>query len=187
MTTWDVPESTNDQWRTPDWVFDPLNEAFGFTIDAAASFTGRKCERYWSKNEDGLKQSWANERVFCNPPWTKGQYGDWAEKAAEEYFIAQERCPLSVLLLPAKSPETKGYGHVWDAAKYLILPYKRIAYLRPDGEQSTSPNVYTSISVFTDEEITDEQANIILPIGRILNLNKGFEFGRLKYVHRSKV
>ena len=56
--------SKTDQWATPQSFFDMLNEEFHFTLDAAADETNHKCERYFTKEQDGLNQSWGGDRVL---------------------------------------------------------------------------------------------------------------------------
>ena len=50
--------SESVEWSTPQDVFDKLNEEFHFTLDAAATPENAKCERYYTKAEDGLKMPW---------------------------------------------------------------------------------------------------------------------------------
>lgn len=47
-----------DEWATPQYVFDMLNEEFHFTLDAAATAENAKCERFYTKEQDGLKMPW---------------------------------------------------------------------------------------------------------------------------------
>src|SRR6266704_1487263 len=47
-----------DDRTTPDEVFLPLSQRFGgFTVDAAAAHHNARCERYWTRANDGLAQS----------------------------------------------------------------------------------------------------------------------------------
>jgi hypothetical protein len=64
----------DDRATTPE-VFDPLEDRFGFTVDVAASERNRKVDRFYSIEDDGLAQSWAGERVWCNPPYSN--IGEW--------------------------------------------------------------------------------------------------------------
>lgn len=50
--------SKTDQWATPQDFFDDLNAEFDFTLDVAADSTNHKCANYYSKEVDGLSQSW---------------------------------------------------------------------------------------------------------------------------------
>ena len=92
-----------DDRTTPDEVFAPLAERFGgFTVDAAAAPHNAKCARYWTRTEDGLRQSWAGERVWCNPPFS--DLRAWVNKANHE-FITVNPAELIVMLLPANRTE----------------------------------------------------------------------------------
>lgn len=55
--------SESVEWSTPQDVFDKLNEEFHFTLDAAATPENAKCERYYTKAEDGLKMPWGVRMV----------------------------------------------------------------------------------------------------------------------------
>lgn len=50
--------SNSDEWATPQEIFDSLNAEFHFTLDAAATAENHKCERYYTAEQDALKQSW---------------------------------------------------------------------------------------------------------------------------------
>ena len=71
MNTEVMFSSKTDQWATPKDFFDKLNDEFHFTLDPCADEFNHKCEKYYKKEDDGLKQSWQNERVFCNHPENK--------------------------------------------------------------------------------------------------------------------
>lgn len=64
MNTEVMFSSKTDQWATPNDFFDKLNGEFHFTLDPCADEINHKCEKYYTKEDDGLKQSWNNERVF---------------------------------------------------------------------------------------------------------------------------
>ena len=98
-----------DDWETPTDLFAALHKEFNFTLDAAASDANHKLPRYYTKETDGLAHSWANERVFCNPPYsrkTKTNPGQeaWIEKAYNE----AQKGALVVMLIPART-DTKAF------------------------------------------------------------------------------
>lgn len=59
--------SKTDNWATPQDFYDELNEEFHFTVDPCSSDENRKCENYFTKEQDGLSQNWGYT-VFCNLP-----------------------------------------------------------------------------------------------------------------------
>jgi phage N-6-adenine-methyltransferase len=87
-----------DDRATPPEVFDALHERFRFTVDACALPHNAKLPRYWTPEQDGLRQSWAAERVWCNPPFS--DIGRWVRKASSETFAE-----CVVMLVPANRTE----------------------------------------------------------------------------------
>lgn len=87
----------SDEWYTPNWLFDQLNDEFSFTLDACATEQSAKCERFWTKADDGLARPWGPYRVWLNPPYS--DIGPWAAKAHQETKYLG--CELVVALLPA--------------------------------------------------------------------------------------
>lgn len=100
-----------DDRETAPYVFDPLHARFGFTLDAAAASHNAKCERYFSREDDGLAQSWAGESVWCNPPYS--DVPAWVRKA----WLEQSQCRAIVMLLPANRTEQPWWQH-------MVEPYR---------------------------------------------------------------
>lgn len=93
-----VDDSTDDRATTAE-VFGPLHERFGFTVDVAAAAHNAKLPRFYDHAADGLAQSWAGERVWCNPPYSA--IAPWVEKAWASIDVVD----LAVMLLPANRTE----------------------------------------------------------------------------------
>jgi len=89
-----------DDRALPPEDFAQIHERFRFSIDVAASKDNRKCERFYSIEDNGLWKSWAGERVYCNPPYSR--IGPWVHKA-----WAERMAELIVLLLPANRTEQR--------------------------------------------------------------------------------
>lgn len=89
-----------DDRGTDPVLFARLTERFSFDIDVAASNANAKCERYFTRETDGLAQPWAG-RVWCNPPWSTLR--PWVEKAWREWDAG--RVDAIVMLLPANRTE----------------------------------------------------------------------------------
>ena len=74
--------SSNQEWETPDEIFEPLNREFGFTLDVAASNDNHKCQRYFTEKDDALSKPWDSEVCWLNPPYKQTKL--WMKKAYEE-------------------------------------------------------------------------------------------------------
>lgn len=96
--------SKTDQWATPQDFFDILDKEFDFNLDPCADESNHKCDTYFDKSQDGLKQNWGGHRVFCNPPYGRG-IGKWVQKCYEE---SRSDNTLVVALLPART-DTKWF------------------------------------------------------------------------------
>lgn len=80
--------------------FAEFEAEFGpFTLDVAAAAHNAKCAAWFGRLEDGLAQSWAGHRVWCNPPYS--DLAAWVEKAWREW----PRTDGILMLLPANRPE----------------------------------------------------------------------------------
>lgn len=102
------PQQTNkrgaldevDDRGTPREIFDAENEIHHFTLDAAAAPHNALCAKFFTKEVDGLAQSWAGNVVWCNPPYSQIQA--WVSKAIAE---AQDHGVKTVMLLPSNRTE----------------------------------------------------------------------------------
>lgn len=50
--------SKTDEWATPQDFFDQLNNEFHFTLDPCANEQNHKCEKFYTKEQDGLSRDW---------------------------------------------------------------------------------------------------------------------------------
>lgn len=49
--------SKTDQWATPDDFFKELDQEFHFNLDPCADEQNHKCEKYFTKEDNGLSGS----------------------------------------------------------------------------------------------------------------------------------
>lgn len=76
-------------WRTPRYLFDPLDREFGFTLDGAAEKGNELLPR---ASTAANQLSWIGERVFCNPPWSNiGTFIELAPSAELAVFLVPAR------------------------------------------------------------------------------------------------
>ncbi len=91
--------STTDMWETPKDLFDKLDEEFEFQTDVCAIKQNAKCKRFYTPEQNGLKQIWTGV-CWCNPPYGSG-IEKWMKKAYESSATV-------VCLVPART-DTKWF------------------------------------------------------------------------------
>jgi phage N-6-adenine-methyltransferase len=70
------------EWPTPQDFYDKLNAEFGFTLDPCATNDNHKCDKWFTKDDDGLIQDWGQDVIFMNPPYGRTIHS-WMKKAYE--------------------------------------------------------------------------------------------------------
>lgn len=100
-------------WETPQDFFDKLNSEFNFTLDPCATPKTAKCKKYYTKEDDGLKQDWTGERVFCNPPYGTA-IKNWVKKCSEEKALV-------VMLIPARTDTRYFHDYIYDKAEIRFI------------------------------------------------------------------
>ena len=90
----------------PDWLWEELNNEFHFTVDVCSSDLNHKCDRYYTKETNGLAQDWRGEVVWCHPLFDR-QIVQWVEKALRSINTT------TVFLLPV-STDTRWFSLIWD-------------------------------------------------------------------------
>lgn len=98
------------EWATPEHIFRQLDEEFHFTLDPCSTHENAKCAKHYTVEDDGLKQDWTGETVFCNPPYGR-EMPKWIEKCATE----DATC---VMLIPSRT-DTNAF-HQWIYGKAEI-------------------------------------------------------------------
>lgn len=123
--------SKSIDWSTPQELFDALDKRFQFTLDVCASDKNAKVKRYFTRELDGLGQSWGGERCWMNPPYGR-EIGPWVKKARRE----GERGALVVGLLPARTDTAWFHEHVYRAATEIRFLKGRLKF---EGAAASAP------------------------------------------------
>lgn len=126
MITSGLFTSNTDQWATPQDFFDELNDEFHFDLDVCADDTNHKCDRYYTKEQDGLAQEWSGF-VWCNPPYGK-EIGKWV-KAVSEYSGG------GVMLLPARTDTRWFHDYIYNNAEIRFIKGR----LKFGGSKNSAP------------------------------------------------
>lgn len=110
--------SKTDDWYTPQYLFDALNDEFHFDLDPCADETNHKCDLYYTREQDGLKQDWSGKRAFINPPYGK-ETALWVKKAHDEVLYGD--CLLAVMLLAARTDTKYFHEYIYHKAEIRFL------------------------------------------------------------------
>ena len=124
MNTAVMFSSKTDEWSTPQDFFDELNKEFDFTLDPCATPENAKCEKYYTKEDDGLKQDWSGETVFCNPPYGRA-IKDWVKKCYEE---SKKPNTTVVMLIPARTDTSYFHDYIYHKAKEIRFIRGRLKF-----------------------------------------------------------
>lgn len=141
--------SNKDDWETPQKLYDALNEEYGFTLDPCASHENHKCEKYYTIEEDGLKQDWSGEVVFCNPPYGRN-IGEWVKKCSDESKHA-----TIVMLIPARTDTSYFHDYIYHKADVEFIRGRLKFEVGGGGEKSGTIPKY-------DSEVLDENRRVRL-------------------------
>lgn len=110
--------SKTDDWYTPQYLFDELNNEFHFDLDPCSDETNHKCDLYYTREQDGLKQDWSGKRVFINPPYGK-EVSLWVKKAHDEVLLGD--CDLAVMLLAARTDTKYFHEYIYHKSEIRFL------------------------------------------------------------------
>ena len=124
--------SDKNFWETPQKLFDELDAEFHFTLDAAASDSNHKCARYFTQNDDGLRQNWGGETVFCNPPYGRN-IAAWVIKCWQE---AKQPGTIVVMLIPARTDTRYFHDFIYHQATEIRFIKGRLKF---GGQNNPAP------------------------------------------------
>ena len=121
----------NQNWRTPNEFFDGVNDFVGgFDIDVCASNDNAKCEKYFTIEEDALKQDWEG-LCWCNPPYSNIK--PFMQQAISQAYGNDVE---TFMLIPANF-DTKYYHElVFDMVEFVEAVYVVKGRLRFLGENN---------------------------------------------------
>ena len=128
--------SATDLWSTPQDFFDKPHNEFGFETDVCASVENAKCERFFTKEDDGLAQVWTGV-CWMNPPYGR-EIKQWMEKA---YKSSLDGATV-VCLVPARTDTA--WWHDYAAKGKVRFIRGRLKF----GEHANSAPFPSAVVVF---------------------------------------
>ncbi len=107
--------SNTNEWSTPLSFYRGLQKEFNFTLDPCATKENAKCDKFYTKEDNGLGKSWENEIVFCNPPYGR-EIGKWVKKCYEESEHA-----LVVMLIPSRTDTRYFHDYIYHKSEIRFI------------------------------------------------------------------
>ena len=136
--------SSRDEWKTPNWLFNILNKQYKFKFDCCASHTNSKCKYFASKRTEFQISTFVGDVAWMNPPFSK------ADKMFFHFFNIVEK---GVAIYRCDNMETKIWQElIFPNATWIFIPNRRIAYEGMEGKGSRFPSALIGLNV---KEIKD--------------------------------
>lgn len=135
--------SKSNEWTTPQYLFNELNDDFNFTLDPCATDKNAKCSKYFTIEDDGLSKDWSNDVVFMNPPYGR-EIKKWIKKVYEESLNGA----TVVCLIPARTDTTYWHDYIFDEADDIRFLKGRLKF----GDSKNSAPFPSAIVVYKYKE-----------------------------------
>lgn len=163
--------SASNTWDTPDEFYQKLNAVWNFTLDPAAMDETAKCKKYYTPETDGLAHSWADEIVWCNPPYGR-EISKWFKKFDEEF---KENGTTIVALPPARTDTQYFHKYVRDCATAICFVKGRLKFdnrnlpsWTEDGSHKKAGAPFPSMIVVYDNNMNMEKYEVLNSIGFVV-------------------
>lgn len=139
------PEQGNNEWYTPARYIEAARRVMaGIDLDpASCELANRtvKATRYYTKDDDGLKQDWTCFSMWLNPPFgttiTPFDGSPWQGTSTTRLFVRKlledySRGIVQQCVLLAKADPKQNWFHaLWDYP--ICFAYDKVYFNRPNG------------------------------------------------------
>jgi site-specific DNA-methyltransferase (adenine-specific) len=123
--------SPNDEYHTPQALFDLLNQEFNFTLDVSATHENAKCARFFTKEQDALKQSWACEEGDTGAGWMNHPYSLTYEFMQKAFNTAMNG-DRTMVCLPKSDTDREWFWHFAQFGEVRFL--KRVHFENAESQ-----------------------------------------------------
>lgn len=128
-----------DEWQTPQWLFDELDNIYNFNYDCCANAVNSKCDSWSDDDFLDYNEAFKHETHWMNPPFSK------ALEMFEHFFEVVNK---GVAIYRCDNFETKIWQEViFPKASWIFIPDKRIAYEGMKGKGSRFPSALIGYNV----------------------------------------
>ena len=134
--------SKTELWATPMDFFQKWSDSIGgFDLDVCANQENAKCQKFFTKEDDGLNQDWIG-KCWMNPPYGK-EIGHWMKKAYE----SSHQGATVVCLVPSRT-DTK-WWHDYAMKGKITFIKGRLKF----GSSKNSAPFPSAVVVFESKDV----------------------------------
>lgn len=126
-----------DEWETPQWLFDKLNEQYGFNVDCCSVVSNSKCVGRF--NDFLLHVGDYRYKYWMNPPFSK------SKEMFEHFFKVVSK---GVAIYRCDNFETKIWQEtIFPNSDWVFVFDKRINYEGEVGSSARFPSALVGVGV----------------------------------------
>ncbi len=126
--------SGENQWHTPPEFIEAARRAMGsIDLDPASSAKANeivKATRFFTAEQDGLKNKWDADSVFLNPPYSQPAVSQFAERVAAAFESGEIK---QAVVLVNNCTETWWFQRMAHVASVICFPRGRLKFLDVHG------------------------------------------------------
>ena len=114
----------SDLWATPQALFEKLDAEFNFELDVCAIPENKKCDRFFSPEQNGLTQEWSTPKKCLYAIWMNPPYGLEIERWMKKAYETSLRGYTVVALIPNRSNAPWWHDYVMKASEIRFIKHK---------------------------------------------------------------
>ena len=126
--------SGKNEWYTPPQFIESARLVMGsIDTDPASNPIANatvKAARFFTKDEDGLKQKWDGS-VWMNPPYAQPLMSQFAEAISDKFETGEIE---QAIILVNNATETQWFQRMASVASAVCFPKSRVKFLDPNGK-----------------------------------------------------
>jgi phage N-6-adenine-methyltransferase len=128
------------EWYTPpEWIEPARAVLGGIDLDPASSEVAQrtvKAKRFFTIDDDGLRQEWHGPRIWLNPPYSRDLIPEFVSKLVTEHDAGRVE---AAIMLTHNYTDTAWFQKAGSRASAICFPRGRMKFLDPDGNRSGTP------------------------------------------------
>jgi site-specific DNA-methyltransferase (adenine-specific) len=105
----------SDEWETPLWLFNLLDQEFHFTVDIAATIDNKRTHAFYDDFLSDMHFLLWTDIAFCNPPYSK--IAAFMKKAYEQ----SQKGAVVVCLIPCRTDTSYWHDYVMKAQEIRFI------------------------------------------------------------------